>query len=52
MTTTTTTMRCAIYVRVSLDKGQDTENQLSQLREYAARQRWSIVDIYEDHVFR
>ena len=51
MTTTSTATRCAIYVRIStLDKGQDTENQLHQLRTYAAHQRYEIVSIYEDHV--
>src|ERR1051325_4469362 len=35
-------MRAAIYARVSTrDKGQDTENQLSQLRRYAERQGWT-----------
>lgn len=48
---TPTTIRCAIYARVSTsDKGQDTDNQLHQLREYAARQQWNIVEVYEDHV--
>jgi DNA invertase Pin-like site-specific DNA recombinase len=49
--TPTTTTRCAIYVRVSTtDRGQDTDNQLHQLQDYAARQRWDIVHVYEDHV--
>jgi DNA invertase Pin-like site-specific DNA recombinase len=43
------TVRCALYGRVSTrDKGQDTENQLVQLREFAARQRWQIVAEYVD----
>jgi DNA invertase Pin-like site-specific DNA recombinase len=47
----TAATRCAIYVRVSTtDRGQDTENQLIQLREYATRQRWVVANIYEDHV--
>jgi DNA invertase Pin-like site-specific DNA recombinase len=51
MTTSTTTPRCVIYIRVSTtDRGQDTENQLHQLREYATRQRWEVVHVYEDHV--
>ena len=51
MTPTITATRCAIYVRVSTqDKGQDTDNQLHQLREYAARQQWNLVEVYEDHV--
>jgi DNA invertase Pin-like site-specific DNA recombinase len=46
-----TATRCSIYVRISTtDKGQDTENQLHQLREYATRRGWNVVDIYEDHV--
>jgi DNA invertase Pin-like site-specific DNA recombinase len=32
------------------DRGQDTENQLIALREYAARQQWEIIHVYEDHV--
>jgi len=49
--TPTITIRCAIYVRVSTqDKGQDTDNQLHQLREYAVRQRWDVVGVYEDHI--
>ncbi len=43
-------MRTAIYVRVSTkDKGQDTANQLVQLREYCARQSWTISEEYVDH---
>lgn len=42
-------MRCAIYARVSTkDKGQDTENQLVQLRRYAESQDWQVVE-YIDH---
>jgi DNA invertase Pin-like site-specific DNA recombinase len=37
-------MRVALYGRVSTrDKGQDTENQLVQLRQYAATMGWQIV---------
>lgn len=37
-------MRVAIYARVSTkDKGQETENQLIQLREFCDRQGWQIV---------
>lgn len=44
-------MKVAIYARVSTDdKGQDTENQLLQLREYCARQQWAIAEEYVDHV--
>jgi DNA invertase Pin-like site-specific DNA recombinase len=40
----------ALYSRVSTrDKGQDTENQLVQLREFAAKQDWQIVAEYVDH---
>jgi DNA invertase Pin-like site-specific DNA recombinase len=42
-------MICAIYARVStIDKGQDTENQLIELRRYANAQSWEIVE-YTDH---
>lgn len=44
-------MRVAIYTRVSTtDKGQDTENQLAELRRFAASQGWDIVEVYQDHV--
>ena len=43
-------MRIALYSRVSTrDKGQDAENQLAQLREFAATQNWQIVAEYVDH---
>jgi DNA invertase Pin-like site-specific DNA recombinase len=43
-------MRCAIYARVSTrDKGQETENQLIQLREFAARQGWEITQEFVEH---
>ena len=39
----------ALYARVSTkDKGQDTENQLRQLREFATTQGWEIVHEYVD----
>lgn len=39
----------ALYARVSTrDKGQDTENQLRQLREFCAKQDWTIVAEYVD----
>ena len=42
-------MRVALYARVSTkDKGQDTENQLSQLRVFAATQGWVIAHEYVD----
>src|SRR5260370_14980387 len=43
-------MRIAIYGRVSTrDKGQEVENQLGQLREFAARQGWTVTREYIDH---
>jgi DNA invertase Pin-like site-specific DNA recombinase len=43
-------MRAAVYTRVSTrDKGQDTANQLEQLREFCKAQNWPIVVEYEDH---
>jgi len=43
--------RVALYARVSTrDKGQDTENQLAQLREFCRRQEWTITHEYVDHV--
>lgn len=41
-------MRIAIYSRVSTLK-QDTENQLVQLREFAAKQDWVVVREYVDY---
>jgi DNA invertase Pin-like site-specific DNA recombinase len=41
-------MKIAIYARVSTDR-QDTENQLIQLREFAAKQNWQIVREYVDY---
>ena len=44
------TLRVALYARVSTkDKGQEVENQLAQLREFAMRSGWSIVHEYIDH---
>ncbi len=46
----TPTKRVAIYARVStFDKGQDPETQLLQLREYAGRRGFDIIDEYVDH---
>ena len=43
-------MKIALYGRVSTkDKGQDTENQMIQLREFAARQGWEIAQEYVDY---
>ncbi len=41
--------RCAIYCRVSTDL-QDNQNQLVELREFAARQGWIVVKEYLDIV--
>jgi DNA invertase Pin-like site-specific DNA recombinase len=44
-------MRIALYARVSTkDKGQDTENQLGQLREFARVQGWTVVHEYVDRI--
>ena len=41
--------RVVLYARVSTkDKRQDTENQLAQLREFCATQRWTITHEYVD----
>jgi len=43
-------MRVALYARVSTrDKGQETENQLRQLRDFAIHSGWTIVAEYIDH---
>src|SRR5579864_6679705 len=43
-------MRAALYARVStLHKGQETANQLLQLRECCQAQHWSVLQEYEDH---
>ena len=42
-------MRAALYARVSTkDKGQDSENQLRQLRAFAQSQGWTIIAEYVD----
>jgi len=44
-------MKVAIYARVSTeDKGQDTENQLLQLRELCERRGWTIIHEYIDEM--
>jgi DNA invertase Pin-like site-specific DNA recombinase len=46
-----TPRRAALYARVSTkDKGQDTENQLAQLRDFCAASGWTIVAEIVDHV--
>jgi DNA invertase Pin-like site-specific DNA recombinase len=44
-----TPLRAALYARVStLGKGQDTEVQLRELREYASRRGWHLASEYVD----
>jgi DNA invertase Pin-like site-specific DNA recombinase len=49
-------VRVAIYARVSTDldtdnpRRQDTENQMTELRSFAASQGWEVVAVYEDRV--
>jgi predicted site-specific integrase-resolvase len=40
--------RVALYARVSTLSNQDPEMQLSELREYAARRGWDIVEEFTD----
>lgn len=40
--------RVALYARVSTLNNQDPEMQLSELREYAGRRGWQVVDEYTD----
>jgi DNA invertase Pin-like site-specific DNA recombinase len=43
-------MNIALYSRVSTkDKGQDVENQLRQLRDFCAKQGWTICREFVDH---
>lgn len=43
-------MKIVIYARVSTNDGrQDTENQLSQLREFCHRSAWTVAHEYIDH---
>jgi DNA invertase Pin-like site-specific DNA recombinase len=43
------TVRVALYGRISTrDKGQDVENQLAQLREFAAHQQWTVAYEFVD----
>ena len=41
-------MKIALYLRVSTDK-QETENQAIQLREFAGKQGWQVVQEYTDY---
>ena len=46
-----TAVRVALYARISKDKsGQDTENQLAQLRSFCAASGWTITAEYIDRV--
>jgi DNA invertase Pin-like site-specific DNA recombinase len=46
-----TALRAALYARVSTkDKGQDTENQLAQLRAFCAASGWTITSEFVDQV--
>jgi predicted site-specific integrase-resolvase len=40
--------RVALYARVSTLNAQDPEMQLAELREYAGRRGWQIVDEFTD----
>ncbi len=42
-------VRVALYLRVSTDNNQDTDNQRLQLRQFCQRQGWTIQEEYEDH---
>jgi len=45
------TMRAALYARVSTtDKGQDSDLQLQELREYATRRGWAAQEYVDDGV--
>ena len=42
--------KVGLYARVSTKGGrQDTENQLIVLRDYCAKQKWTITSEYVDH---
>ena len=41
-------IRVALYARVSTLNSQDPEMQLAELREYAARRGWQIVEEFTD----
>jgi DNA invertase Pin-like site-specific DNA recombinase len=41
--------RVALYARVSTLAGQSPEMQLVELREYAARRGWQVIEEYVDH---
>ena len=41
-------MRVGVYARVSTLNNQNVETQLIELREYAARRGWQVVNEYVD----
>ena len=41
--------RVALYLRVSKDGKQDTDNHRLQLRQFCQSQNWQIVREYQDH---
>ena len=42
--------RAALYARISTSDGrQEVDNQLAELRQFAQRQGWEIVNEYIDH---
>ena len=45
---TPTIARVALYARVSTLNNQDPEMQLAELREYAGRRGWEIVEEFTD----
>ena len=45
-------MKIALYARVSTrEKGQDTENQLLQLRQFCRQQGWEIAGEYVNRYY-
>lgn len=44
-------MRVAVFSRISTkDKGQNTANQLRQLKAFASQQGWTVVQVYEEQI--
>jgi site-specific DNA recombinase len=43
-------VKCAIYVRVSVDRPEETSTttQEARAREYAERRGWKVIEVYED----
>jgi putative DNA-invertase from lambdoid prophage Rac len=40
--------KCIIYARVSTSEGQETDNQIFQLKVYAESQEWEVIDVITD----